>query len=377
MTTLSATIEQKADRVRNPPFTVVSPVPRDVWGDLIQSDPEALPYQSPAWSDAICATGEYDDVSRLYEFAGGQQLLLPLVRRRGLPAAFAWESSLPPGWGMGGLIARQPLIPQDVGRVFADLVNRSPLHTGVRPNPRTGAVWAAAQPAGIVAIPRVAHVLDLDGGFDVVWSRRFTKSTRTRIRRAERSGLVVECDSSGKLMPVFYDLFRRSIDRWAEQQHEPRLLAHWRNEQRDSQRKIETIARVLGEACRIWAAWWRGQPVAALLLLQGTNVNDARSVMDKELAAPVCANDLLLSLAIEEACRAGCRYYHLGESGDSAGLHHFKSRFGAVPYAYAEYHIERWPITRFERRLRGLVKRLIGFRDVQQSTGDIRHEHQR
>jgi hypothetical protein len=186
---------------------------------------------------------------------------------------------------------------------------------------------------------------------------------------------VVECDSSGKLVPVFYDLFRRSIDRWAEQQHEPRLLAHWRNERRDSQRKIEIIAQVLGEACRIWVAWLSGQPVAAILLLQGTNVNDARSVMDKELAAPVCANDLLLKLAIEEACRAGCRYYHLGESGTSAGLHHYKSRFGAIPYTYAEYHIERWPITRLDQQLRGLVKRVIGFRDVQVTTGGMTHEH--
>jgi lipid II:glycine glycyltransferase (peptidoglycan interpeptide bridge formation enzyme) len=307
----------------------------------------------------------------LYELPGGQQLILPMVRRRGLPAAFAWEASLLPGWGMGGLITRQPLEQQDVERVFADLASRSPLHISIRPNPRMGAVWAAAQPDGIVAIPRVAHVLDLDGGFDVVWTKRFTKSTRKRIHKAERSGLVVECDSSGKLVPVFYDLFRRSIDRWAEQQHEPRLLAHWRNERRDSRRKIETIARVLGETCRIWVAWLRGQPVAAVLLLQGKNVNDARSVMDKELAAPVHANDLLLSLAIEEACRAGCRYYHLGESGDSAGLHHYKSRFGAVPYEYAEYHIERWPITRIDRQLRGLVKRLIGFRDVQRSTWEV------
>jgi lipid II:glycine glycyltransferase (peptidoglycan interpeptide bridge formation enzyme) len=278
---------------------------------------------------------------------------------------------------MGGLIARQPLEPYQVASVWADLISRSPLHIGIRPNPRTGAMWAAAQPAGIVAIPRVAHVLDLAGGFDVVWAKRFTRETRKRIRKAERSGLVVECDSSGQLVPVFYDLFRRSIDRWAEQQHEPRWLAHWRNERRDSRHKLETIARVLGEACHIWVAWLSGQPVAAVLLLQGMNVNDARSVMDKELAAPVYANDLLLSLAIEEACRAGCRYYHLGESGASAGLHHYKSRFGAVPSAYAEYHIEHWPITRIDRQLRGLVKRLIGFRDVQSSTGGMTHEHSR
>jgi hypothetical protein len=365
MTTLPATIERQADRASHSTLTVVSPAPREVWGDLIRSDPEALPYQSPAWLDAICEAGGYEDASRLYELPGGQQLILPMARRTGLPAIFAWEASLPYGWGMGGLIARRPLEPPEIKQVFADLASRSVLRTSIRPNPRTGAMWATAQPAGIVALPRVAHVLDLEGGFDVVWSKRFTKHTRKRIRKAERSGLVVECDSSGKLVPIFYDLFRRSVDRWAAQQHEPRALAHWRNERRDSQRKIETITRVLGEACRIWVAWWQGQPVAAILLLQGMNVNDTRSVMDKELATPVCANDLLLKLAIEEACRAGCRYYHLGESGASAGLHHFKSRFGAVPYAYAEYSLERWPITRVDRQLRELVKRAIGFRDVQ------------
>jgi hypothetical protein len=109
MMTLSTAIEREADRVSNLPFTVVSPAPRDVWCDLIQSDPEALPYQSPAWLDAICLTGGYEDASRLYELPGGQQLILPLVRRTSLPAALAWEASLPPGWGMGGLIARRPL----------------------------------------------------------------------------------------------------------------------------------------------------------------------------------------------------------------------------------------------------------------------------
>src|SRR5512139_2150397 len=376
MATLSTAVEREFDRVGNSPFAVVSPAPRDVWHDLIQADPEALPYQSPAWLDAICAGGGYEDASRLYELPGGQQLILPMVRRRGLPAVLAWEASLPPGWGMGGLIARRPLAQQDVEQVFGDLSGRLSLRLSIRPNPRTGAVWAAAQTAGIAALPRVAHVLDLEGGFEAVWTKRFTKHTRKQIRKAERSGLVVECDSSGKLVPVFYDLFRRSIDRWAEQQHEPRLLAHWRNERRDSWRKIETIARMLGEACRIWVAWLRGQPVAALLMLQGTNVNDARSVMDKELAAPVCANDLLLKLAIEEACRAGCRYYHLGESGASAGLHHYKGRFGAVPYAYAEYYLERWPLTRLDGQLRGLVKRLIGFRDVQ-LTREATHEYSR
>ena len=54
----------------------------------------------------------------------------------------------------------------------------------------------------------------------------------------------------------------------------------------------------------------------------------------------------------------------MGESGRSEGLAQFKSRFGAREHPYAEYWLERVPLTRAEHALRGVVKRAIGFRDV-------------
>jgi hypothetical protein len=85
--------------------------------------------------------------------------------------------------------------------------------------------------------------------------------------------------------------------------------------------------------------------------------------MDRALAGPTRANYLLHSLAIEEACAARCRAYHMGESGESSSLAQFKSRFGARPHAYAEYHLERLQWTVIDRRARGAVKRLIRFKD--------------
>ena len=40
------------------------------------------------------------------------------------------------------------------------------------------------------------------------------------------------------------------------------------------------------------------------------------------------------------------RSYHLGESGASRSLAHFKEKFGARPVPYAEYRLERLPLTR-------------------------------
>lgn len=344
-------------------WRVTSPAPRETWWRLLEEDRQSLAFQTPTWLDCICAAGDFEDASRLYETATGARMILPMVRRR-LPRVLATQASLPAAWGMGGLVARDRPDADDVAVVFRDLIQHPALRTLIRPNPLLAEAWVAAQPVGVTAVPRVAHVLDLRGGFDEVWSQRFPAATRHKIRKAERSGLVVECDTSGRLVPVFYSLWRRSIDRWAKQQHEPRVLARWRGHRRDPLHNFERMARGMGNACRIWVAWHAGRPAAAILVLVGNNASYTRGVMDKALAGPTQANNLLHRLAIEDACRAGCHYYHMGETGFSTHLADFKRHLGAKPYPYADYHVEKLPITAADQRVRNLVKTMIGFKDV-------------
>lgn len=346
--------------MQTPIVKITTPAPRVVWQQLMQCDPAAMPYQSPAWLDALCASGGYRDVSRLYELADDRQLLLPLVQRWPLPVA----ASLPASWGIGGLLATESLRIADVATVFADLARLPYLQVRLRPNPCQQEIWAAACPPQVQVAAKYAHVLDLSGGFDEVWSKRFVKRTRTAIRQAERAGLVVECDTTGQLIPVFYDLLVKSFGRWADKQNEPWLMGRVRGHLRDPLDKFQTIARLLGEVCHVWVAWYQDQPAASLLVLQASNANYARGAMDVALAGPTGANKLLQKLAIEEACRAGCRYYHMGESGASEGLAHYKTRFGAVGYAYQEYYIERLPLNQWDCTLRSWAKQLIGFQDL-------------
>jgi hypothetical protein len=122
----------------------------------------------------------------------------------------------------------------------------------------------------------------------------------------------------------------------------------------------------LRDACRISVAWTpEGEPAAAILVLQGRNAHYTRGMMNKDLAGPTRANYLLHKIAIEDACTAGCRHYHMGESGPSSSLAQFKTRFGASPHPYAEYHLERLPITALDQRARGVVKRIVGFREYE------------
>ncbi|MFL5576944.1 MAG: GNAT family N-acetyltransferase [Gemmatimonadaceae bacterium] len=342
---------------------MTSPAPRDVWTGILAESPDALAFQTPVWLDCICETGGYEDVSRLYETSDGGQLVLPMVRRTRLLGALAIESSLPAGWGFGGFVTRAATRPEDAAAALSELAGHAALRSSVRvrPTPLTAATWAAAAPAGAIRVPRLAHVLDLEGGFEQVWARRFTGSARTAVRKAERAGLTVECDTSGRLVPVYYDLYMRSIERWAGGGRTPLPIARWRGRRRDPLRKLQLITERLGDACRIWLASLDGRPAAAIIvLLQGRNASYWRGAMDEASAGPTRANYLLHSRAIEDACRAGCLHYHMGETGSSASLAQFKSRFGAAACEYAEYRLERLPITELSRRVRTLERQVIG-----------------
>jgi hypothetical protein len=344
---------------------VVSPAPRAEWSALVAADRGATTFQTPAWLDCVTSVTGGTDASRLYELDDGRQAVLPLVRAPRLPGALRVEAALPHGWGAGCLLASGGVTSGDVVAVLADLARRPALRTTLRPPSRDAAAWAAAVDP---ALPRTAHceqVLDLSGGWDEVWQHRFTGKVRRAVRKAEASSLEVEHDTTGRLVPAFYDLYLQSVDRWAAAQHEPLALARLRARRRDPLQKFSRVGAQLGPALHVWLARLDGRPAAAVLVLvQGGTATYWRGAMDVELAGPHRANDLLHRLAVEDACSAGCDTYAMGDSGTSANLTRFKESFGAVSRHYESYRLERLPLTRWDAAGRGAVKRLIGFRDA-------------
>lgn len=345
-------------------YRVTSPAPRDAWKQLMTRDHEAMPYQSPEWNNAICAEGKFKDISRYYIFEDGCQVIVPLVTTTAIGPVDLVAGSYPDGCGMGGAVCCDNTAIRHLREVLKDLMALRFLSIRVRPNPLQGKRWSeAAHGLGLMMKPRRAHVIDLKEGFDHVYGKLFTKATRVSIRKAEREAVIVKSSSNGELIPLLHNLLERSVKRWAEQQNEPLWLAKFRFGRRDPIKKLYQIQEALGASCKVWAAWVNGQPVAASLVLMGKNVNDARGAIDRVALGTSRANDLLQKLSIEDACRTGCRYYHLGESGNSASLSHFKERFGATHYDYSEILIERLPISQAEKLLKLGVKRAIGFKD--------------
>jgi hypothetical protein len=319
---------------------VTSPAPREAWLDVVEASDDALAFHTPAWTETMTAFGGYVDVSRLYETRSGRRAVLPLIRRARMPGRLAIDESLPFGWGFGGLVSAGGLSADELRGVWDDLRGRHVLRTSLRQNPLADPAAVDGSSAGLVTVPRLAHVLDLAGGFDEVWNKRFRGTARTAVRKAEKAGVEVEAGSSQELVSSFYELYLESIDRRTAQE---RLvaIAGWRSRRREPRRKFELVAAQLRDACRIFVARHDGRPAAAIIVLfQGRNASYWRGAMSKDIAAPTRANYLLHSLAIQEACAAGCRYYHMGETGGAASLSQFKTRFGATAVDYPEYRLE-------------------------------------
>jgi hypothetical protein len=339
---------------------VSTSIPRDTWRSLLESDPWALPEQSPDWINAITAEGRFKDASRLYTLTDGRRFVLPLVRRRGLAGAGGWLQSPPEAWGIGGPVG-PGLDGPATELIVADLATLAEVRISVRPDPATGSLWPVAHPR-LVRMERRAHVLELFGSLETI-EAGYSSSTRQNVRRAIRSGVEVRLAHDGKFLAIHHELFMKSVNRWASAQREPASMARFRARRRDPLRKLQSMADHLGEGFCNFVAFHEGVAVASIIVLVGRTAHYTRGAMDSELAGPVRANELLHSRAIQHAAGVGCSRYHMGESGGSTSLSRFKEKFGAVPHDYAELRLERLPVTSLDTALRTAVKRSVGFRD--------------
>lgn len=335
---------------------------RRVWQSVARRDPTLLPEQTPEWVDAICATGHYEDVSRLYSSAAGDQFVVPLVRRRGLSGAGGRLSSFPPAWGIGGVVG-DGLTSAVVESIVDDLRSMGALTMTIRIDPIDETLWRGTVGRGVLAVARRAHVMQLPADSDQHY-RELSQAARRSLRIADRNNVRVEVAYDGSLLDEHYGLFMKSVERWARHQHEPLALARFRARRRDPIEKLQAMADHLGPRFITAIGYVDDNPAASTIVLLGPTARETRAAMDFDLAGETRASYAVQWAAIEAARRFGSHTYNMGESGQSEGIAFFKERFGAIAIDHSEYHIERLPITKTHRLLRDGVKRLIGFRDT-------------
>jgi len=348
------------------PVEVTSPVPRETWSSLVGADRRAVVSQSLAWHDCVCADPKVVDVSRLYEFQDGHQIILPMVRHAKVPLRLDTQSSWPKAWGVAGPITPHgPVVAEEARAVLGDVARTGSLATTIHFRHDLEPGWVE-EAQGFDVSDHTVHILDLDGGFAQVWDRRFRNSTRKNIRRAERSGLDIEVDRSGRLFPVYLELLEHEITKWARQQHEPLTLARWRNRRANSLEKLNLVTRYFGTSCATWVAYRQGEPIAAMIVLHsGAYAKRWKSAINVDAARPMPAASALLNrLAIEDACNAGLRRFDMGEARPGSSLASFKMQFGAQPFMAHRIRAERLPVHAGMDRIRHLAKRVLRFQEA-------------
>ena len=224
-------------------------------------------------------------------------------------------------------------------------------------------LWLAAAPANAASTRSTSHVLDLAPGAEALWTG-FKGRTRRDVRRSEREGVTVEMRSRtwrvGRLL--------QGCGSWpcAVGRSASTSRCGWRNcapagaIRCASSRRWRTTS-VTGCRCSSGRStvnrWW---PACVLV---GTNAQVIRGVMDADKAGPVLATDLVEWRAIEACCAAGCRRYHLGDSGENASLAAFKEKFGAAPVRFDELILERLPFSQADALARRAAKAMLRFKD--------------
>jgi CelD/BcsL family acetyltransferase involved in cellulose biosynthesis len=356
---------KNTDEVSGSGVRITSPVPRQVWRAVLATDPNAVITQTQQWLECLCRLRGYRDASRWYQLPDGRILVLPLVART-MAGMRLVEESLPYGWGYGGVVVESGQFnASDAATVLADLGRRPVLRTTVVPTPHTSRSWELAAPPWAHRVPYLTQILDLDGGFDTVWSKRYQSQARRCVRKAERAGLEVRLthgngsSESAEAIATFTELYRHSVLRWAAQRGQPQALARLLARYRNRAGQLAVVSAEFGTACEIWSAYYRGEPIAIHVTLQmGEHSIDWLAASGSELARQTCASYLLTSRAIEHACRSGSRLFNMGESDPGSGVERYKAYFGAQPVRYHAMRLERLPLTPAERRLRAMAQRL-------------------
>ncbi len=170
------------------------------------------------------------------------------------------------------------------------------------------------------------HIIDLEPGFDELWSGQFEKSKRRQTRKAEREGITVAQTASADEVRGYYRIYRERADEWNLPRAYPESL-FVELVQRGGGNVRLFLARAGDELLGGHLNFYFGDTVIAW---NGVTTQDSRSVQ---------ASTLLYSSCIRHACDNGYKRYNLGGSLNKDTLIDYKESLGGARY---EYPVLRW-----------------------------------
>ena len=161
---------------------------------------------------------------------------------------------------------------------------------------------------------KVGMTLSLAGSVDEAWTL-LDRKVRNQVRKAEKSGLVVE--SGGReLIPQFYGVFAQNMRDLGTPVYSRALF--------------EEVFEQFPEAARVFLVRHESTTVAAGIAYRHRQTVEVPWASSLVAFRSMCPNNLLYWRVIEWAITEGIRTLDFGRSTPNEGTYHFKRQWGAV-----------------------------------------------
>jgi FemAB-related protein (PEP-CTERM system-associated) len=175
-----------------------------------------------------------------------------------------------------------------------------------------------------------AHMrLALPARAEELWTALPAK-VRNQVRKGQKCGLEVAW-GGGELLPEFYEVFSRNMRDLGTPVYGRGLF--------------RSVLRHFPQEAEFCVVRYRGQPVAAALLLHGLGVSEVPSASSLREYSFTCANMLMYWHLLERAVQRGQAVFDFGRSSVGGNTFRFKSQWGAEPSpAVWQYYVRQGSI---------------------------------
>lgn len=308
------------------------------WDKLIREFPNKTLFHESAWLDFV--TAAYSNTSVDYfEIRRGCELLgyFCATRRRKFVFSF-WE-------GPKSCIYMAPLVhPQveqlEIMQLLTDACQKERIaHLALCDSHLAPEIMEGC---GFVPDHHISQICSLSDGKDSVWARMYG-ICRTRIRKAEKSGLTVESATDTGFIDEFYSRFTKVLA------HKGKIPGYGIN-------YVHQIFTHLGGADRLFALRVKHE---GRVIAEAYYPHDERAMYFGDAAydiesLPLCPNELLHWTAMQMAIERDIPIFFMG--GDPVPSR-FTRKFGGTPQPVIRYHRSFVPLLYQARQAYRLLKK--------------------
>jgi CelD/BcsL family acetyltransferase involved in cellulose biosynthesis len=302
----------------------VLPAADQHWLDVAKRCGHATFFHTPYWQRLGAAADPSQHVETAsIELAGGGTAILPMVcvRRLGTRQLVSTFTG-----AYGGPISERRLEPQEA---LALQMRLRSWRTGVQiaGNPLADPLPPAP---GMHAREDSSMILPLEGDFAAV-QRRFTKGHRSALTKGRRSGVTVRLADSLQDYRVYFELYRRSLERWgsaASSTYGWELFAEGHR-----------LSLELPDNIRLWLAVHERKVIAGAWVFYWNRHAIWWHGSADESAFELRPNNVLIPEIAAAALEEGYEELDMGATAGHEGPTRFKRHFGAVerPLRHLEY----------------------------------------